>query len=137
MSAEQNKILARKVFDLNNQHDLEKLGNVISPKHILHFGGMPPMDWNGHKQLLSAFHSAFPDFRIDIEDLIAEGDKVTIRMTATGTHKGVFQGIPSTSKKINVTGIAIQRMVEGKVADEWINVDTMSLMQQLGALPSK
>ena len=79
--------------------------------------------------------SAFPDMQATIEDMIAEGDKVAVRYTGTGTHKGELMGIPATGKQIAVTGIEIIRIAGGKMVERWEAFDNLSFMQQLGVIP--
>lgn len=95
------------------------------------------MDWNGHKQFIIAVTNAFPDIHHDIVDLVAEGeDKVAVRFDATGTHKEEFQGIPPTGKKVSFGGMNFFTVIDGKVAEEWVIVDMLGLMQQIGAIPA-
>jgi predicted ester cyclase len=82
------------------------------------------------------FLTAFPDLHFTIEDQLAEGDEVATRLTAGGTHKGVFMGIPPMGKQVTVTGIAISHWVGGKSDEVWINLDRMGLLQQLGVIPA-
>ena len=82
------------------------------------------------------FHSAFPDFAYHIEDQIAEGDKVVTRYTISGTHDGDFFGVPGTGKRLEITGITIDRFDEsGKMVEEWPEYDLLGGMRQLGAVP--
>jgi steroid delta-isomerase-like uncharacterized protein len=94
------------------------------------------MDWNTHKHFFTAFTSAFPDLRHDIVDMVAEGDKVAVRFNVTGTHKGELQGIPPTDKKVSFSAIDFITMIDGKIAEDWLSVDMMGLMQQIGAIPA-
>ena len=135
-SPEQNKQVVRQVFEFYNQQDIEKAEKLFSPKHIFHFPGAPPMDWNSHKQFIVGLSKAFPDLHFKVEDILAEGDKVAYRLTVSGTHKGEFQGIPPTNKKVSFTSTGISNIVDGKVAEDWVDADTMGLMQQIGAIPS-
>jgi steroid delta-isomerase-like uncharacterized protein len=135
-SAEQNKQVVRQVFEFYNQQDIEKVEELFSPKHVFHFPGAPPMDWNSHKQFIVSLSKAFPDLHFKIEDILAEGDKVAYRLTVSGTHKGEFQGIPPTNKKVSFSSTGISNIIDGKVAEDWVDVDVMGLMQQLGAIPS-
>jgi steroid delta-isomerase-like uncharacterized protein len=80
------------------------------------------------------FYKAFPDGQHTVDDLIAEGDKVAARLTARGTHKGEFQGIPPTGKPVSFTGMRVFRFVSGKIAEEWSNLDMFGLMQQMGVV---
>ena len=88
---EQNKHIVRQVFEFYNQQDIEKVEELFSPKHIFHFPGVPPMDWNSHKQFIVGLSKAFPDLHFKVEDILAEGDKVAYRLTVTGTHKESFK----------------------------------------------
>ncbi len=111
---------------------------VSSTNHSFYFLGMPPTDWNGHKQLFTAFTSAFPDLSSNIVDMVAEGkDKVAVRFNVTGTHRGEFQGIPPTGKKVSFSGMDFLTIIDGKVEEEWESVDMMELMQQIGAIPGE
>jgi len=77
-----------------------------------------------------------PDVHFTVDDIIAEGDKVAARWTSTGTHKGELMGIPSTGKKVMVTGIVINHFADGKIVDDWESYDILGMMQQLGVIPS-
>ncbi len=80
------------------------------------------------------FHSVFPDLHVVIEDVVAEGDRVAARWTATGTHSGEFAGLPATGRAVRWGGIDIYRLVGGKVAEWWRNDDFIWLLKQLGKL---
>jgi predicted ester cyclase len=88
------------------------------------------------KQLVSGLFDAFPDLHWTIDDMVSEGDKVAVRFTLTGTHKGVYMGIPPTNKKGTMWVIEIYRVVGGKFAESWSRLDTLGLMQQLGVIPT-
>lgn len=133
---ERNKSLARRIFDYFNRHDLDAIGREHSPNYVSHVSGSQPMDWPAHRQMIEGFYQAFPDFRLNIEDLMGEDDKVTIRFTAEGTHQGSFQGISATGKKVKIDGIVIMRFEDNKRVEEWLVIDSMGLMKQLGAIPS-
>jgi predicted ester cyclase len=103
----------------------------------MHFAGNPePINREAMEQMLKMFYTAFPDLHHTFEDQIAEGDKVTLRLTFRGTHQGEFQGIPPTGKEIAITAIVIDRIVDGKMVEHWSNMDSLSLMQQLGVIPA-
>ena len=135
-SPKQNKQVIHQVFESYNQQNMEKAEKLYSPKHIFHFPGAPPMDWNSHKQFIVGLSKAFPDLHFKVEDILTEGDKVAYRLTVSGTHKGEFQGIPPTDRKVSFTSTGISNIVDGKVAEDWVDADTMGLMQQLGVAPS-
>jgi steroid delta-isomerase-like uncharacterized protein len=81
-------------------------------------------------------YTASADLRHTIEDMVAEGDKVATRMTSRGTHTGDFRGIAPTGKQFTVTGMDLFRIADGKIAEQWTNLDTLGVLQQLGVLPT-
>jgi steroid delta-isomerase-like uncharacterized protein len=87
------------------------------------------------KQLVTALRGAFPDLRFRLEDTVAEGDKVATRWTMTGTHRGEIQGRAPTGKAMNVSGMDIFRITEGRIQEIWVNMDVLGQAQQLGWLP--
>jgi steroid delta-isomerase-like uncharacterized protein len=140
MSAEQNKALVRrKVEETFNRGDVSHFDEFMTPdfveREVLPPGTPPGRE--GVKQLTMMLRSAFPDFKATIEDIVAEGDKVVIRQTWTGTQTGEFMGIPPTGKRVSFGVIDILRMAGGKCAEHWGQMDNMSLMQQLGVIPAE
>ena len=136
---EQNKQLVRHFFELLDRHDTDRIGQLLvsSNNYSFHIGGMSSsVDWNEHKRLLSGVNNAFPDLHHEIVDIVAEGDKVAVRLNVTGTHKGEFQGILPTRKKLSLDEMGFIAIVDGKITEGWVSADKMRLMQQLGALPT-
>ena len=84
---------------------------------------------------MTAFTTGFPDSRISIESCIAEGDTVVTRWTLTGTHEGVFQGIPATGRPVRFAGIEFNRVVNGRLVQHWAMFYNLALLQQIGAMP--
>jgi steroid delta-isomerase-like uncharacterized protein len=133
MSIENNKELARRLTQLLDRDDVEQIEQLLAPEFVSHFAGLSqPLNREQYIQVNQAARSAFSDLSRTVEDLIAEGDKVTLRITARGTHTGIFQGIAASGKKTEITGIAIRRIVDGKIVEEWVVNDQLGLMQQLG-----
>ena len=97
-------------------------------------GQGPGLD--GLKDILRAMRTGFPDIVFSIQEQIAEDDKVASRFEWTGTHQGVFLGIPATGRPVRVWGIVIDRLEEGRIKDTRIIMDTLGLMTQLGVLPA-
>jgi len=87
------------------------------------------------KKSMSEFFDAFPDNHFTVDDMLAEGDKVAVRYRMTGTHKGMFNGIPPTNKKVTLSAIEIDRTSGNKFVEGWISFDTLGFMQQLGVVP--
>jgi steroid delta-isomerase-like uncharacterized protein len=135
-----NKQVVRQYFEASERQGIEGMEQFVSSaNYSLHFAGMPspPMDWNGHKQLFNVLASAFPDFRHNIEDMVAEGEeKVAVRFNIIATHKGEFQGIPPTGKKVSMSVMEFMTIIDGKITEEWVSLDMMGLMQQIGAIPA-
>ncbi len=90
----------------------------------------------GLKESARGYREAFPDLKATVEQVVAEGDLVATRWTCRGTQKGELFGIAPTGKQVTVTGITIDKYVDGKLAESWSNWDTLGLMQQLGAVPA-
>jgi steroid delta-isomerase-like uncharacterized protein len=136
MSSTDNRSIHRRIFDEGvNQHDIERVDDLISPEYVNHDMPAPAPGREGFKQVMAMFFTAFPDMKVTIEDVIAEGDKVVSRGVFTGTHQGDFQGIPATQKSVRVKYIDIWRFEDGKAVENWVQIDTMGMMQQLGVIP--
>lgn len=88
------------------------------------------------KPLIGAFRAGFPDWNCVIDDFVVEGDKVVNRWTGKATHTGNFFGIPATGKSVTVEGITIQQIADGRIVADWSQSDQLSLMQQLGVVPT-
>jgi steroid delta-isomerase-like uncharacterized protein len=137
MSEQNKKIMRRILSEVWNQGNLETIDELLSPDFVTHFlpPGSPP-GRDGFRQYVSNYRAAFPDVHVDIEDQIAEGNKVVTRITIRGTHEGTFMGIPATGKKIQVAAIVIVRFDGGRNMESWVEQDRLGMMQQLGVVPS-
>jgi steroid delta-isomerase-like uncharacterized protein len=137
MSTEENKALVRREYEQGvNQGDFDVRNEALASNYVGHFSGLPPIQGiEAFKQFTSAFFTAFPDLQTTIEDLIAEGDKVAVRQTWRGTHTGNFQGIPPTGKQVTFSSLEVYRVIGGKLAEEWVELDMLGLLQQLGVIP--
>ena len=134
---QKNKQIVRQFFELLDRHDTDRIGQLLvsSTNYYFHIGGMPSVDWNEHKGILTGVNNAFPDLHHEIIDMVAEREKVAIRLNVTGTHKEEFEGIPPTGKKLSLYEMGFITIIDGKITEGWISADTMGLLQQLGALP--
>ncbi len=136
MATDANKALVRRFFE---EYRLDVIDELFIPAYTHHDPNLPPELQQGrdaYKQVVTMFRAAFPDLHTTVEDLFAEGDKVTARWTFRGTHQGEMMGIPPTGKPITGTGISITRIADGKMAETWVIFDALGLMQQLGAVPT-
>jgi steroid delta-isomerase-like uncharacterized protein len=141
MSTEANKELVRKwVDEVLNRRDVSEQSlayQLVAVDFVGHFPGQPPIEGlEAYRQFGSLYFSAFPDLQITPEDLIAEGDKVTMRYGWRGTHKGELMGIPATGKQVITSGISILRVANGKIAEQWDSFDNLGMLQQLGVVPA-
>jgi steroid delta-isomerase-like uncharacterized protein len=139
MLTETNKTVSRRFLEeVWNKGNLALLNEIIAKDHINSGpGALPglPTGPEGTKQLVMVYRNAFPDVHFTIDEQIAEGDKVVTRWTAHGTHQGELVGIPATSKSTTVTGINLDRIANGKIAESWGIFDQFGMMQQLGVIP--
>ncbi|MDP9340599.1 MAG: ester cyclase [Actinomycetota bacterium] len=120
-----------------NQHDLSVFDELIADDFTEHevIPGFSP-DKAGSRQWFEAMFQAFPDFRVDVDDMVADGDRVAIRSRFSGTHQGEFMGIPATGRPMSVGAMDIIRVVDRKATDHWGVFDTMGLLMQLGVIPT-
>jgi predicted ester cyclase len=126
----------REIQEFEGRGETAVADEVFGPGYRLHFPGYPDMDREGHKQLMAAFRSAFPDLSVSVQFQIAQGDRIANHVLVTGTHLAVFQGIPATQRRISITGNNVMRFEHGKIVELWGNLDVMGMLQQLGVMPS-
>jgi steroid delta-isomerase-like uncharacterized protein len=132
-----NKELSRRFTALFSTSDLEGAHEILSSDVVVH-GTSVDGEVRGLEQMLefvAAYRRAFPDARSSVEDQVAEGDKVVTRWRARGTHQGDFGDIPATGREIDVSGITIERIADGRIAEVWVVRDWLGLLQQLGVVP--
>jgi predicted ester cyclase len=85
---------------------------------------------------IAMFEAAFPKYELLADDLVADGDKVAVRATFRGKQADTFQGIPATGRDVNISLMLIYRIANGRIVEHWMNADSLSLLQQLGAIPA-
>jgi len=133
------KAIARRIIeDVWNDRKLNFLDEVIDASYTYHdpnspdFGDGP----QSYKARVTLYANAFPDMRLAIEDVVAEGDSVVLRWHASGTHKGDLFGIAPTGKAVGGPGMSILHFRNGKVVEDWAVWDTLGLLRQLGVIPA-
>jgi predicted ester cyclase len=137
MSTEQNKTNIRRGFEEGiNQNKLHVFEELIGATYVNHSMPGPVPGPEGFRMVIGMFRAAFPDLHITLEDVLGEGDKVATRGYFTGTHQGEFNGIPATGKEVKVSYIDLWRLENGKAVDNWVQMDMIGLMQQLGVIPA-
>jgi steroid delta-isomerase-like uncharacterized protein len=137
MATEENKALLRRFIELWNTGNVAAADEFVSLDLMDHtlLPGLPP-GLAGFKLMVSGFRAAFPDLRITIDDLIAQGDKAAARVTFRGTHQGEFQGIPPTGQTFTMGAIGLLRFKAGEVVEHWATLDRLGLLIQLGVAPA-
>jgi predicted ester cyclase len=136
LSTEENKALVRRFYEEIDRGNVEAMDELVSENYIDH--NPPPFPFppgrQGLKDAFKLFWEATPG-RHEIEDQIAEGDKVVTRLTAYGKHEGDLPGAPRTGNDMKMTAVAIHRIADGKLMEKWSNKDELALLQQIGVMP--
>src|SRR5689334_15887786 len=140
MNSEQSKAFFRRIpEEVFNQGHLAVADEIFAPDYIEHAPlPIPPgsSSRESFKQFVTMVRSAFPDFHYTVEDEIAEGDQVVTRLTARGTQQGAFLGMPPSGKVATWSEIHISRMADSQLAEHWVVIDQLGMLQQLGAIPA-
>jgi steroid delta-isomerase-like uncharacterized protein len=134
---EQNKALAKRAFEELLSRGRFELAEQLYAKDFVNHGIHRDIGLAEDQAALKGWHEAFPDLSIVPAKLIADGDLVAVYWIARGTNTGTGNGLPATGKKAEQSGITIWRIVDGKIKEEWSAFDQLSMMQQLGLLPSQ
>ncbi len=136
--SENNKAVVRRLLDeVWNKGNLSLVDELFTPNFEFHDASTPDLGRGpeSEKKRVTLYRNAFPDLRLTIEDMIAEGETVVTRWSCRGTHKGDLSGIAPTGKQITISGITVGRFANGKIAQGYANWDALGLMQQLGVVP--
>ncbi len=137
MSPEENKALVSRFNEeVFGKRNLAAIDEFITPDQIDH--SLPsnlPNTREGTRQAIAMTLKAFPDLNYQVEDMIADGDKVITRYTTRGTQRGPFGPIPPTRKRVAVSGIVVTRIADGKIVEQWGIDDRLAMLQQLGLIP--
>ncbi|NIN69487.1 MAG: hypothetical protein GTO63_33345, partial [Anaerolineae bacterium] len=116
-----NKELLREVYAAIDRQDFDRLGELISEDAVLHFTGIPePLGRDATFDLMREFYAAFPDYTHVIEEMIAEGNRVAVRLTFDATHLGEFEGIAPTGKRVSYAGMHIGTIKDGVIEEWWV-----------------
>jgi predicted ester cyclase len=128
----------RRIFDeAFNVGNLEVVDEVLAPDHHTHITiGGAPNGPQGLKMIIAMFRAAFPDLWCIVEDEITVGDKFAARWALHGTQKGMFLGNPPTGKQVDVPGLVFGRTENERIIEDWILIDQMEILEQLGIVPS-
>ena len=133
MSAEDT--VRRYIDAVWNQGEPQALIELTTPDFAYRLGGLPPLDRSAMAEFIRATRVAFPDWRVNIDDVVADGNRVAVRWSGVVTHGGPFHRIPPSGRRIVVTGINIYAVEAGRVKAEWEETDGLGILRQLGVLP--
>jgi predicted ester cyclase len=134
-SVERDKALCRRWIEVFNQRDDAAEAAVRTSDYVAHAPASlepAPLDSEAWAGFLAGFVKGFPDLHLTVEDTVGDGDLVAQRIHFEGTHTGEFQGLPPTHTKVSFDGLELNRLVDGKVAEHWFQLDGLVLLQQLG-----
>jgi steroid delta-isomerase-like uncharacterized protein len=132
-----NKNVVRRLFEeVWNKGNLPVADELFAQNYSHHDSSTPEFGRGpeSEKKRATLYRTAFPDVRLTVEDIIAEGETVTTRWSCKGTHKGDLSGIAPTGKQFTISGISVTRFTSGKISESWVNWDALGLMQQLGVV---
>jgi steroid delta-isomerase-like uncharacterized protein len=135
-SAEENKALVRRYIETWNRGDLAGMAQFWAPDMVHH----TRTGSHGFEEVINIvgdFMQAFPDLQFEIQDLVADGDRVASRMTARATHKGEYMGVAPTKRAVSCSVFGIARVAHGKLVEHWGVTDELHLMEQIGLVPEE
>jgi len=129
--SEQNKTLARRFYDeILNGRRMDFADEILSPEYVDHSAAGPGLE--NFKQYFSMITSVFPDIKVTVEDLLADDDKVAVRLTVHGTQLGSFRGFPPVGRQATWTGMDIIHISDGRIIERWSERDFLNMLLQLG-----
>ena len=131
-------ILRRYAKEVWEEGNLPAIENYIASHYVRHDPGLPAevRGPDGIRQLVPLYRAAFPDINFTADVLFGVDDMVAVRWLVRGTHRGELMGIPATGRPLSITAIELFRFEGGKIAEQWVLVDNLSMLQQLGAMPA-
>ena len=138
MSTEENKMISwRLQEEVFGQGKLESVDELVAPDYVSHAPGDPELSRGPEdtKEIVRAYRSAFPDINFAVEKQVAEGDMVVTCWIARGTHRGEFMGVPPSERRIEVSGMSMDRFSGGRLVENWNNWEALEMMRQIGAIP--
>jgi steroid delta-isomerase-like uncharacterized protein len=140
MSTERNKAIVRRYLDrVVSRGDFTLAAELLAPDLVFAspYTPEPARGRPAFEAMIAGLRAAFPDLAIEEREAIAEGDLVATRWIASGRHTGAaFNGLPASGRRFEITGMSIYRVVDGRIVEGWVNDDSLSMLQQLGALPA-
>ena len=134
MSTQIKAMATNLMEELYSKGNMSIVDDIVSDDYVYRAPGLEVRGPSDLKEFVAEYRSAFPNLNVHIDDMIMDGEKVVTRFTMSGTHKGDFDGLAPTNKKVTATGILVSRYENGKLVEDWDQFDNYSLMQQLGVI---
>ena len=136
MTTENMAVAKRLADEVWNMGHYGAINDLCVSNHVAHDPlALEVLGAEAFKQFVRSFRTAFPDLKMRVDDLAGAGDEVFLRWTCVGTNRGSLVGMPATHKKVTIGGMAVHRLLGGKIVETWHTWDVLSLLQQLGYLP--
>ena len=137
MATDETKALVRRYFAIVDGGDVTALEAVLAPDFRLHMAGMPAaLDRAAASGMLAGLLAGLPGVRHELRELVAEGDRVAVRLDAVGTHGGEFLGVPASGRPVTIAAMNLFRVHDGRIAEQWVQMDALGALQQIGAMPA-
>jgi steroid delta-isomerase-like uncharacterized protein len=137
MSTEEQKTVIRRWIEAWNTKDMDAAVELLAPDYVRHDANLPEVVGpQAQRQFLEGVFGAFPDLDLRPDQLIAEDGLVTVRHVVRGTHRGEFLGVPATGRVVTFQAVDIFRLTGNKIVEQWVVIDALGLLQQLGAIPN-
>jgi steroid delta-isomerase-like uncharacterized protein len=137
IAAANKRLVSRFYKEVYGDWDLALVDEMVSPGFISHDWPEGTAGPRGFHEFYSAIRAALPDARYEVDDLVAEDDKVVVRWRLLGTHEGDFRGIAPSGRAITLAGIAIYRVAEGKLMERWVVTDLHGVLEEIGSAGGK
>lgn len=136
---ENREIVRRDVTEVWNEGNLDLVDEYVAQEFRLHDPVVPGelRGPDGYRELVTMYRTAFPDAHLTVEEMVAEGDSVTVRWTGRGTHEGELAGIEPTNREIEIAGMTLAHVEDGTIVESWQSYDALDMFRQLGALPAE
>lgn len=135
MMPQTNKQLVCRWYESAPHADMALAAEAVRPDCLHHLPGLPPLSGADHAALMDSFRTAFPDLAVQVHAIVAEADRVVLRGSWSGTQSGAVLGIPATGKTVQVKEIHAFHVIDGQIAEHWVAMDQLGMLQQLGVLP--
>jgi steroid delta-isomerase-like uncharacterized protein len=137
MSVEDQNLIVKRWIEAWNKQDLAAARNLLTPDYVRHDANLPDVDGaEAGVDFITTVVSGFPDINLYVEQLIAQDQLGAARLTVRGTHQGPFMGVAPTGREVTIEVVDVYRFDGDRIAEQWVVMNMMGLLQQIGAIPS-